>query len=316
MHQIAWRRGRWQRDAAVEVIPDAIIPVHASAITQASLYRQPGAEMRYLLSDACSPQHLLARRLHEFLCEVPIKENPVFVPLNSLALIRRGEELSKDNALLLPEPAGDEEEYYPVLRGGVDLRPYAKPVGHRWIKRGAVKKNLERYRQPKLLVVKCTGVLQAALDLDGHVVLQTLYMLLLRTEKPHLEEDDLYFLLALLNSRLLRTYIYMVQTAYKWVQPQIEQHVLGHLPVPTVATPEKKQIVARARKLLSACGDLSSVVKLEVESKEGRSKAGLEWQAIYEEQERAICALYQTALTEGREARLIPEFPDKGVSYG
>jgi hypothetical protein len=143
------------------------------------------------------------------------------------------------------------------------------------------------------------------------VVLQTLYMLLLRTEKT--QEDDLYFLLALLNSRLLRTYIYMVQTAYKWVQPQIEQHVLGHLPIPTIVPPEKEQIIARARMLLSACGDLSPVVKLEVELKERGSKAEREWQAIYEEQERAICALYQVALTEGR---LIPEFPDKGVSYG
>jgi hypothetical protein len=105
----------------------------------------------------------------------------------------------------------------------------------------------------------------------------------------------------------------MVQTAYKWVQPQIEQHVLGHLPIPIVATPEKEQIVARARMLLSACSDLSPVVKLEVESKEGGLEAEREWQAIYEEQERAICALYQAALTEGREARLIP---DKGVSYG
>jgi SAM-dependent methyltransferase len=311
MHQIAWRRGRWQRDATIEAVSDAIIPVHASAITQASLYRQPGAEMRYLLSDACSPQHLLARRLHEFLCEVPVKENPVFAPLNSLALIRRGEELSKDNALLLPESTGDGEERYPVLRGGVDLRPYEKPAGRYWIRREAIKKNLERYFQPKLLVVKSTGVLQAALDLDGHIVLQTLYMLLLRTEKA--QEDDLYFLLALLNSRLLRTYIYMVQTAYKWVQPQIEQHVLGHLPIPTIATLEKEQIVARTRKLLSACSDLSPVVKLEVESKEGGSKAEREWQAMYEEQERAICVLYQAALTEGR---LIPEFPDKGVSYG
>jgi SAM-dependent methyltransferase len=309
LHQIAWRRGRWQRDATIEVVPDAIIPVHASTITQASLYHQPGAEMRYLLSDACSPQHLLARRLHEFLCEVPIKENPVFAPLNALALIRRGEELSKDNALLQLESTSDGEERYPVLRGGVDLRPYEKPAARYWIGRGAIKKNLERYRQPKLLVVKSTGMLQAALDLDGHVVLQTLYMLLLRSEKT--QEDDLYFLLALLNSRLLRTYIYMVQTAYKWVQPQIEQHVLGHLPIPTVATPEKEQIVARTRLLLSACSDLSSVVKLEVESQAER-----EWQAIYEEQERAICALYQAALTEGRGSRLIPEFSDKGVSYG
>jgi SAM-dependent methyltransferase len=294
MHQVAWVRGRWQRDATIEAVPDALVPVHASTIMQASFYRQPGAELRYLLSDACSPQHLLARRLHEFLCERPVEDNPVFAPLGSLVLIRRGEELSKDNALLMSEPIGDSGERYPVLRGGVDMRAYVRSTGRYWIERGAIRKNLERYLQPKLLVVKSTGFLQATLDLNGHVVLQTLYMLLLRIEKPYLQEEDLYFLLALLNSRLLRTYVYVLHTAYKWVQPQIEQHVLTHLPIPTVSMPEKEQIIARARLLIAACSDLPSVVELKQ-------------QEIYEEQERAICALYQAALAEGRAARPFSE---------
>lgn len=303
LHQIAWVRGRWQRDGTIDAVPDAIVPVHASTITQASLAHQPGAELRYLLSDACLPQHLLARKLHEFLCQRPLEDNPVFAPLGELVLIRRGEELSKDSALLLSEQAGDGAERYPVLRGGVDIRAYARPAGRCWIERKAIRKSLERYLQPKLLVVKSTGFLQATLDLDGHVVLQTLYMLLLRTEKTACGEDDLYFLLALLNSRLLRTYVYVLQTAYKWVQPQMEQHVLTHLPIPTLSMPEREQIIARARLLFAACGDLASVVELKQ-------------QEIYEEQERAICALYQAALAEGRAAESCLESPDKGVSYG
>ena len=105
-------------------------------------------------------------------------------------------------------------------------------------------KPLERYRMPKLLVVKSTGRLQATLDLQGHVVLQTLYLLCPRTE----DINDLYFLLALLNSRMLQQYVSVLYTAYKWVQPQIEQHVLTHLPIPTLEA-LRKQLFVSGRKL-------------------------------------------------------------------
>jgi hypothetical protein len=170
---------------------------------------------------------------------------------------------------------------------------------------------MKRYLAPKILVVKSVGRLQAALDLHGHVVLQTLYMLLLQPDRPLFEhvppiieeasnelsdaqrdEDDLYFLLALLNSRLLQQYVYVLHTAYKWVQPQIEQYVLMHLPIPTIATAtQKDQIVQRARLLMGACDELGPVVELKAQSEE------------YEEQERAICALYTAAL-EGQQAVL------------
>ncbi|MBO0792714.1 MAG: hypothetical protein J2P36_17450, partial [Ktedonobacteraceae bacterium] len=126
------------------------------------------------------------------------------------------------------------------------------------------------------------GSLQATLDLEGHVVLQTLYLLMARQRLG--EEEELYFLLALLNSRLLREYVAVLYTAYKWVQPQIEQHVLARLPVPVLASPLKRQISERARKLMNACSQLSPVVEL--------SEIG----EMYEEQERAIGALYDAAL--------------------
>jgi hypothetical protein len=124
------------------------------------------------------------------------------------------------------------------------------------------------------------GQLQATLDLEQHVVLQTLYMLYLRAE--YTIQDELYFLLALLNSRLLQEYVYVLYTAYKWVQPQIEQHVLAQLPIPVSVDPsEKALIIKRARLLMQVC-----------------STNGLrgEYNVLYEEQERAICALYTIAL--------------------
>jgi hypothetical protein len=221
--------------------------------------------------------------------------------------------------------------WYPVLRGGVDIRPYGTPMGNMCIVREAIVKPLQRYLSPKLLVVKSTARLQATLDTQGHVVLQTLYLLHPRNvvaprfiEGPTLavlsppetgpclrdrhalnapaelslgdryalddlhlrtEADDLYFFLALLNSRLLREYVYILHTAYKWVQPQIEQSVLARLPIPIVETEERQQIIELSKRLICACSAEDPVV---------------EWKqtihSMYEEQEYAIRRLYASAL--------------------
>jgi len=64
------------------------------------------------------------------------------------------------------------------------------------------------------------------------------------------------------------------------------------LPIPTIATAmQKDQIVQRARLLMGACDELGPVVELKAQSEE------------YEEQERAICALY-AAVLEGKQPAL------------
>jgi len=246
------------------------------------LLQQSGAELRYLLSEV---RGTLLERLHALRYEaLEADKRRNFGKLSDLLTVRRGEELGKAHPLLLRTEPADGQDRHCVLLGGIDVRPYAIPLGHSWIARDNIVKPLERYLAPKLLVVKSTGYLQATLDFQGHVVLQTLYLLNLH---PGGTEDDLYFLLALLNSRLLREYIYVLYTAYKWVQPQIEQHVLAHLPVPLIDSPERSQIICQAKLLMHACSEQSSVVEFEEQYK-----------AMYEEQERAICALYTRALAK------------------
>jgi len=243
-------------------------------------------------------------------------------PLSEFLSISRGEELGKNNPYITPthltctgeacpRPAGGppndrpgndhsptpQPACYPVLRGGIDIRQYKAPIGNYWISREAISKPLERYQSPKLIVVKSTDRLQAALDTRGHVTLQTLYLLHLRAERnigAYLSPgqgavvdamDDLYFFLALLNSWLLSDYVYVLHTAYKWVQPQIEQNVLARLPVPIVQAGERQKIIDLSKLLVHACSAEDTVV---------------EWKrpirSLYEEQERAICALYASAL--------------------
>ena len=292
LHQISWVRKKWIRDGGAQsIVPTsgsedlqilATAAPRAHFIAQAALLRQPGSELRYLLSEV---RGTLIERLHTSLSSPTAPHaSRHFIRLGDLVSIRRGEELGKESPLLAETRPVDGQDWYPVLRGGVDVRPYERPMGQRWIAHNHVSKSLDRYLAPKLLVVKSTGSLQATLDLQGHVVLQTLYLLNLWTSGS---EDDLYFLLALLNSRLLREYMYTLHTAYKWVQPQIEQHVLVHLPVPTIDIAEKKQIIEQAKLLNQACSEQPFVVEFERQHKE-----------MLQKQERAICQLYATALQE------------------
>ncbi len=275
------------------VIPDPVL-ARANAtlerqrlLSQPLLRNQPGAELRYLLSGA---QNSLVGRLHAYRSQTHDSQERLFVPLGELVDIRRGEELGKDSKLLFKARLDDGREWYPVLRGGSDIRPYATPVGDCWIVRDKIVKPMERYCVPKLLVVKSTGRLQAALDLRAHVVLQTLYLLYLRNSAVnHItnssQNDEVYFLLALLNSRFLQEYVYVLYTAYKWVQPQIEQHVLAHLPIPTVEAVEKEQISQCARALMHVCSERMPVVELSEQYKQ-----------MYEELERVIRALFEKVL--------------------
>jgi hypothetical protein len=228
--------------------------------------------------------------------------------LGEYTLIRRGEELGKNSHLLSRDSTSiiamqKQPQWYPILRGGIDIHPYEIPKMSGWIAREYITKPLERYLKPKILLVKSAGQLRATLDLQGHIVLQTLYTLQINenqlwrldvTMSEFTIEDELYFLLALLNSRLLQEYIYVLHTAYKWVQPQIEQYVLSQLPIPiNSAYTAKERIISRARLLMHACSPSAPDIELEAQHYK-----------LYEEQERAICALYEAALQQRYDSKL------------
>lgn len=371
LHQVRWTRGRWQarrplrsainrspqtadqeplanqlhqrvrQEAPTNLLcqttdPRMLAHQPPQTVSQALLASQPGAELRYLLN---SEQGRVSERLRRAL-EQPSPPS-YLLPLAALVDMKRGEELGREHSAL--SPLAEHVDGHPVLRGGVDLRPYARPQSTWGIEREAIKKPIERYLEPKLLVVKSSGHLQAVLDTRGHVVLQTLYILRVREHiesllsaplheetalssphasgKPHLHNDlalvspsshgngkthpceetapvsplDIfYFLLALLNSRLLCTYVLHLHTAYKLVHPQIEQGVLARLPVAWGTSAARREIGERARELERACSETEPVVEWEQP-----------FTVLYEEQERAIRALYATA---------VPGiFDDKGV---
>src|SRR5258708_5861899 len=316
VHYVSWIRGKWQRNAGHQLIahragsdktnygvvgprfiegPRCIAPAQYSTpsgyqmgtVLQSLFLKQPRAELRYLLGDK---RGSIAEHLRSYLEEMHTPPSRL-APLSKFLSISRGEELGRESPYISPSP---QPAYYPVLRGGIDIRQYKAPIGNWCIPREAISKPLERYLSPKLIVVKSTDCLQAALDTRGHITLQTLYLLHLRTEinvgarladAPADALDNLYFFLALLNSRLLRDYGYMLHTAYMWVQPQIEQSVLARLPVPIVKAEERQKIIDLSKLLVRACSEGDTVV---------------EWKrpihSIYEEQEHAIRTLYASIL--------------------
>jgi SAM-dependent methyltransferase len=315
-HQVTWMRGKWKHTsdsvtatsvAAQFIAPDKSDDIGAmncaatssaptSTIPQAQFLQQPRAELRYLLHDKSNP---LIERLRRALMEPDENTSHRLVPLGDFVTISRGEELGRtskeirlDDLCSCPDELLDHPNWRPVLLGGGDIRPYCAPTASARIACEHIKKPLARYLAPKLLVVKSTNRLQAALDTQGHIALQTLYLLHLKnpvgadSSRPPADFDDLYYFLSLLNSRLLREYVYVLHTAYKWVQPQIEQHVLAHLPVPLATSEAKQTIIERAKRLTLACSEAGTVV---------------EWdetvQHLYDEQEQAIGALYKAALT-------------------
>jgi hypothetical protein len=219
---ITWGRANW-RDTSQS---------KAGAVGRFSFEvwrRQPRAELRYLLGAAEAA--LFERMRREVLS----------APLGELVRISRGEELAQGAA----QPAGaDDESFLPVLRGGGDVRPFCCRFAGVYLRRDQVAKPLERYHAPKLLVVKSTGMLQAALDEQGYVAMQTLYLLHPQTGLPALG-----YLLALLNSRLLRGYLWLHHTAYKLVQPQLEQEALARLPIPLAPSDQHQQIATLASRL-------------------------------------------------------------------
>jgi hypothetical protein len=254
-----------------------------------------------MLSQGCGDA---LERLRTCLEDTPASEHRL-APLGEFLTISRGEELGKASPYLQKNPSqlnpgtsstfvpiegflaldssGALPTTLPVIRGGIDIHPYRPPTANCFIAREAICKPLERYLSPKLFVVKSTERLQATLDQQGHVALQTLYLLHLRNHSG--SSDQLYFFLALLNSRLLREYVYVLHTAYKMVQPQIEQRVLASLPVPLVTLEEQQRIIEQSRALVRACSSSGPVVEW-----------GEHITRMYEEQERAICALYDSAL--------------------
>ena len=219
---VGWARlrvSRWHASTAGKAIAASARggAMRHGTVPQTVLSRQPLSALRYLLDE-----HAMA-----LIERISAGQGMPPMRLCAVAHIGRGEELAKCSPRLMRQPGPN---MLPVLLGGCEIRPFAVRFHGYYLPAAYVRKPRWLYQAPKILVVKSTDRLTAALDTTGYVTLQTLYLV-------HAGHDiiDLPVLLALLNSRLLRVYLLLTSTRYKLVQPQIEQHVLGDLPLPALS---------------------------------------------------------------------------------
>jgi hypothetical protein len=237
----------------VQTVASLCKPVRIEAVLA-----QERCELLYLLEDG--PFGDVARRIHG--PDIALSHyEPPFAPLRSLNVraIYRGEEVGK--SAIVPDVEG-----LPMLLGGQSVHPYEITWEGRRIPESRVEKPRERYARTKILIQKSSPRIIAALDRatsrhPGYVFPQSVYAVELR--EPGMDE---YYLLCLLNSEVLREYIWRTVTAYKMVQPQLEIEDIKALPIRTVefTTPhgQRRELAAKGLAIFEReCGRAAEAVR-------------------------------------------------------
>lgn len=167
----------------------------------------------------------IVRRIHGDNVALSVYQEP-FAPLRKLNVksIYRGEEVGKS-------AIGRENGDQPMLLGGQSIRPYEITWEGRTANSSWVRKPIERYHSTKVLIQKSSAHVIAAVDRvskrhTGYVFPQSVYAVEL-TEHG----IDHWYLLCILNSRVINEYIRRTVTGYKLLQPQLELEDIRALPI-------------------------------------------------------------------------------------
>lgn len=193
-------------------------PVRIEPITA-----QDRCEFLYLLEQGQFGE--IVRRIHGDNAALSVYQEP-FAPLRKLNVkaIYRGEEVGKS---AINRETGDQ----PILLGGQSIQPYEVFWEGRKASLSWVRKPLERYHSTKVLIQKSSAHVIAGLDRvskrhPGYVFPQSVYAVELAEHGI-----DPWYLLCILNSRVINEYIRRTVTGYKLLQPQLELEDIRALPI-------------------------------------------------------------------------------------
>ncbi|WP_304295813.1 TaqI-like C-terminal specificity domain-containing protein [Porphyromonas gulae] len=177
------------------------------------------------------------------------------IKFDNIFQVWRGEELGRKSPILNSDEL---DSYLPIL-AGEDVHRYQISVPTRWIDRKLVKKSLISYSKKKILIRQLGNRINATIDLNGSIVLQSVYCLTLRTEGV----DDIWFYLGLCNSKLY-DYIYQITTRDKQSFQRILIENIRTLPIPSVIDPEISQKISMfAKQILQNPKELSNSQQLD-----------------------------------------------------
>lgn len=188
-----------------------------------TIVAQDRCEFLYLLEQGRFGE--VIRHIHGDDCALSVYHEP-FAPLRRLNVkaIYRGEEVGKT---AINRETGEQ----PMLLGGQSIQPYEVVWEGRKASLNWIKKPIERYHSTKLLIQKSSAHIIAALDRvskrhPGYVFPQSVYAV-------ELDEHGIspWYLLCILNSRVINEYIRRTVTGYKLLQPQLELEDIRALPI-------------------------------------------------------------------------------------
>ncbi len=227
----------------------------------------------------CSKERFLSDPKHRFLMHLSDEEASMLArveractPLQNLVKISRGEELGKKDVL----PQGS----VPILVGEDIARYFAQPPT-RFLQ--TFKKDARRYESPKIIMLKTGYKCNAALDSEGYVTMQSVYNL--HVTRPEIAYEAI---LALLNSRFARWFVYKIFTSYKGLFPQLNQSTIQAIPVPLNISSRQDELVSLVQEL----------VCLKAEMKDMKATHEVQIGRIDKEIDALVYALYGLSETE------------------
>lgn len=147
----------------------------------------------------------------------------------------------------------------PILTGE-DVHRYEIPVPTKWIEKENIKKNVP-YRQTKILIRQLGEKINATIDLDGMASTQSVYSIL-----PNVaNRDSLYYLLAILNSKLF-DFIYRMASGDKQTFKRIILENIKALPIPQNCDEQiKKKLASLARYRFETSNVESSEIEAQID---------------------------------------------------
>lgn len=161
--------------------------------------------------------------------------------LSSIMKVWRGEEIGRKSSLISFYPTTNDR---PLLAGD-NVHRYEPITWNRYIDIDDVGKG--NYEKPKILIRQLGSCINATLDLDGCVTLQSIYNLAL--QKGNVQ--TLKYVLGLLNSKLY-DFIYNKISGDKQTFQRIILENVKQLPVPTATPAQQQPIIALVDKILAA----------------------------------------------------------------
>ncbi|HKD73901.1 MAG TPA: N-6 DNA methylase [Ktedonobacterales bacterium] len=165
-------------------------------------------------------------------------------PLGEFVTMGRGAEIGKD----APEPSAQQFAGAAPLLRGIDIEPFLAQRGRAWLPASAFKAPPETWRAPKLLLPRASGRIMAALDTTGAVPVSALITLAAKANDPA-PQETLLWLLATLNSRPMRAYLMLTQTAYQLARPAIDLDALRALPIVLGPADARRRLVSLSSEL-------------------------------------------------------------------